>query len=311
MIEPEQARRDAKFVMRLVLVAFVGTILLFVVAGKLPAEIKDLPTKLLFLSLGWIGWRRFRPPATGTALAGARRTAIPIALLAVGNIAASQACALLLVVPLVMLGGRVTPPTAGVLSLAAVTLSWLINVAVTVPGEELLFRGAVLPALRPWGDRTAFVVSAVLFAMAHVSFTGAFLWALLLGLLTGLARLRTGSLVSGMLLHGLGNTLGVAMSFSVPLNELMGSLLAPGLGGLWVVGGILIVLLAWAGLVALTFRRLGWRFPERLSPPLPTRRMFTASTATLVVLYVLINVALTASMFKTAPAPKPVATSSQ
>ncbi|MEA4911066.1 MAG: CPBP family intramembrane glutamic endopeptidase [Oscillospiraceae bacterium] len=70
--------------------------------------------------------------------------------------------------------------------------------------EELLFRGAILDRLLPFGERFAVLVSAVLFALSH-SAAEALPGALLFGIFFALLRLRTGSLLPGMLFHLLNN----------------------------------------------------------------------------------------------------------
>jgi membrane protease YdiL (CAAX protease family) len=69
-------------------------------------------------------------------------------------------------------------------------------------GEELLFRGVLLPWLRGWmGEVAALVVSAGVFASLHL-FYGVFTgWIFFLGLLLGWARLASGGLRAPILLH--------------------------------------------------------------------------------------------------------------
>lgn len=67
--------------------------------------------------------------------------------------------------------------------------------------EELAFRGVVLSALRPTlATREAIVVSALMFMVLHLDM-GMFPHTLLMGLALGWMRVRTGSLLPGMLLH--------------------------------------------------------------------------------------------------------------
>lgn len=294
-------RKSIQFVLRLVFWAFFGTVVLFVVAGKLPPELKNLPTKLLFLVLGIVAWRRMRSSEPGPGTESPRRGWLTMPVIAVLNMGGSQAAAVLPVLPLVALGAHITAPKAEAFSFASLALSLVINVVLTAVGEELLFRGGVLPALRSLGDRTALWVSAGLFATVHVSFVSSFSWALLLGLVTGIARLRTGSVVPGMIVHGVGNTLGVAMSYSVVLNELAADWLVPGPHLPMVAAGCVGTLAAWGVAVAVIFRALGWRWPERGVTQTPMRALLTISSVALVLLYVTINVGLTLSMFRSQP----------
>lgn len=71
--------------------------------------------------------------------------------------------------------------------------------------EELLFRGAVLHALRPAGEKTAVWLSALLFMAAHGSLSQ-WVSALAAGLLLGAVTLYTGTLRWAVLLH-LGNNI--------------------------------------------------------------------------------------------------------
>ncbi len=71
--------------------------------------------------------------------------------------------------------------------------------------EELAFRGVILGALRPIvGPRSAILVSAVLFAILHLSIPS-FPHLLVLGIILGVLRTWSGSLYPGMLLHFLHN----------------------------------------------------------------------------------------------------------
>lgn len=81
----------------------------------------------------------------------------------------------------------------------------LLVVGIGPAFEELVFRGWLLGGLRAkWGDRTALLVSAGLFALVHGD-----LWAtpalFVLGLVFGGVYLRTGSLTASILLHSLWN----------------------------------------------------------------------------------------------------------
>ena len=67
--------------------------------------------------------------------------------------------------------------------------------------EEIGFRGVILPALQPTlSPRDAVIVSALLFMTLHLT-AAAFPYLFLLGLVLGYLRLRSGSLLPGMLLH--------------------------------------------------------------------------------------------------------------
>jgi len=76
---------------------------------------------------------------------------------------------------------------------------------VTPLTEELWYRGAILESLRSrCGNRLAWLLSALFFAFIHAD-PGAFLPLLALGGVFGYLYLRTGSLVPGVIAHGLWN----------------------------------------------------------------------------------------------------------
>ena len=81
----------------------------------------------------------------------------------------------------------------------------LLTTAV-IPGifEELLFRGAVLTRLRPYGKSVAIIISAVLFGLMHQN-AGQFLYATAAGIILGWITVQTGSLVCAMICHFLNN----------------------------------------------------------------------------------------------------------
>jgi membrane protease YdiL (CAAX protease family) len=110
--------------------------------------------------------------------------------------------------------------------------------------EEILFRGAVLPALvRPLGATGAVLTSALMFGLIHLDPVGdvsAFTripFAILVGVGLGLLRLRTGSLIPPILAHGIMNTItfgtvaftGVEMETQAPDAALGAAMLAGGL----------------------------------------------------------------------------------
>jgi membrane protease YdiL (CAAX protease family) len=73
--------------------------------------------------------------------------------------------------------------------------------------EEILFRGVLMPVVgRYWGNLAGITISATIFALAHLSLSEA-APLLVLGLGLGWIRLRSGSLVSCVVMHGLWNGL--------------------------------------------------------------------------------------------------------
>jgi uncharacterized protein len=92
-----------------------------------------------------------------------------------------------------------------------------VLVAVVVPiGEEIFFRGLALGALRRALNRhVAVVVSALFFALAHLQAVE-LLPILVLGLVLGYLYDLTGSLVPGMIAHGLNNLAAVLVFYQGP-----------------------------------------------------------------------------------------------
>lgn len=74
--------------------------------------------------------------------------------------------------------------------------------------EELLYRGAGLGLLEPYGQRLAVVVTATIFGLGHglLLSLGAFIW---FGLVTAVVRLRTRSVYPAIVVHSTFNALGM------------------------------------------------------------------------------------------------------
>lgn len=71
-------------------------------------------------------------------------------------------------------------------------------------GEELLFRGFALHALRPLGTKAALLLSSFAFAMIHAN-VQQIPFAFLMGLLFGITRIKTGNLLYPILFHFINN----------------------------------------------------------------------------------------------------------
>lgn len=84
-----------------------------------------------------------------------------------------------------------------------------------LPGviEELVFRGWVLGALQPFGERRALLLSALLFGLLHGNLTQ-MPFALLLGLVFGFIALRTGRLWPCMIIHAANNGMSVLLDYA-------------------------------------------------------------------------------------------------
>lgn len=86
-----------------------------------------------------------------------------------------------------------------------VSISYLLYASLFGPiVEELIFRGVLLPALRPWGRWAAIILSALSFGLMHHDIQQA-ISAATLGVLLGYVALRWG-LIYSMILHVVGNS---------------------------------------------------------------------------------------------------------
>ena len=96
---------------------------------------------------------------------------------------------------------------------SGVYITGLITTAV-IPAffEEILFRGALLGALRPYGDNAAIILSAFFFGLAHGN-VFQFAYAMVLGLFFGYIYVRTNSLKITMIYHFLVNGNAVTLQY--------------------------------------------------------------------------------------------------
>ncbi len=100
-------------------------------------------------------------------------------------------------------------PTSFTLYLLAILLMAVIPAIC----EELLFRGVILQGLRSrFGDWASIALSALMFALMHGNLQQ-FVYPFILGGIMGWLMLRTGSLVSSILVHFINNFLVVTFAF--------------------------------------------------------------------------------------------------
>lgn len=104
------------------------------------------------------------------------------------------------------LTGRIPGAAALPHGFGALLLTWLGLCVLPAIGEELLFRGAMQGLMRPAGSAAAILAPALLFALLHLD-PAQGLTAFLCGLFLGWLAERTGSILPGMLLHFINNTL--------------------------------------------------------------------------------------------------------
>ncbi|MFO8061180.1 MAG: CPBP family intramembrane glutamic endopeptidase [Bacillota bacterium] len=89
--------------------------------------------------------------------------------------------------------------------------------------EELLFRGAVMPAAESDGALPALMFSSLLFVLFHGSLTG-FLNTAFAGLTMGVVVIKTGSILGGMLQHTVNNALAVSYLYALTRYEMEAAL---------------------------------------------------------------------------------------
>jgi membrane protease YdiL (CAAX protease family) len=109
----------------------------------------------------------------------------------------------------IALGTPVYATPVGAVSVALYLLRIVLLPAVL---EELFFRGVVMQSLRRFGDSFALICSSVLFGFAHLNAAqgvSAFFVALAIGFFV----LRTGSILTGVIIHFANNALVVAAEF--------------------------------------------------------------------------------------------------
>ena len=150
-------------------------------------------------------------------------------------------------------------PAALPQSTPALVLSLVGAILLPAVMEELLFRGAVLHALRPAGETAAIWLSALLFMGAHGSLTQ-WLPALAAGLLLGTGTFYTGTLRWGILIHLCNNVVAWLTTYHPsPVTTVI----------------LPAVLLIWGAVAVLMLRRL----PRRLPPPGNIRQGMTVPLA--------------------------------
>lgn len=101
---------------------------------------------------------------------------------------------------------------AGSGGLGSLVLSMVFLVVLTPLGEELAYRGVVTTALLRYGALVGVLGSAVVFAVMH-GLNVIFFASLVVGLITGELRRRSGSIWPGVLTHAVNNALALLVAF--------------------------------------------------------------------------------------------------
>ena len=162
-------------------------------------------------------------------------------------------------------------------------ISLLLNLLVmaVLPAilEELVFRGCVLHALRPFGDGFAVMVSAVLFGLMHGNIRQ-IPFALLVGLALGYLYVVTNNIWVPILVHFMNNALSVCLeyvAFSMDENT-VGWFYTYVIYGLALFGGVALVLffLLYHRHLKLTPRLIRLSFGQRVGELLKTPTLLIA-----------------------------------
>ena len=78
--------------------------------------------------------------------------------------------------------------------------------------EEFAFRGIVIGVLRPFGDAFAIIATSAIFGLLHGNFEQ-MPFAFLVGMVLGLIRIKTDSIIICMIVHGANNLIAVLLSY--------------------------------------------------------------------------------------------------
>lgn len=169
---------------------------------------------------------------------------------------------------------------AGGMELLVQFLSLCLVPAVT---EELFFRGALQGLLRPSGSAAAIFGTALLFGLLHLDLAQgltAFICAVFLGWLAE----RSGSILPGMLLHFINNTLAFLTLYL--------RLYAPAAAATAVELFILLFFPVFAAWLIRHARRQGFRFSAGLRPGVDALNVFTSPAYSATVIFLVAYAAL-------------------
>ncbi len=100
---------------------------------------------------------------------------------------------------------------------AGFLLSFVRVVAVAAMAEEISLRGYIMGNLKKYGDVFAIGASAVLFAIMHGNLVQA-PFALMAGFAIGYFTVKTGTLWTGIMIHGINNFISLALSYIMDIS---------------------------------------------------------------------------------------------
>lgn len=116
--------------------------------------------------------------------------------------------------------------------------------------EELWFRGMIMESLRPYGNGFAIFVSAIMFGLTHANLEQ-FFYATALGIFLGYIAVSTQSIVTTTIMHAMFNSVsGVMLLLSVD-PSVQDYVLAVGNGVSAEITPMVVIYLAWMGLIVL------------------------------------------------------------
>ena len=128
---------------------------------------------------------------------------------------------------------------------AGFLLSFVRVVVVAAMAEELSLRGYIMGNLRRYGDLFAIGASAVLFAIMHGNLVQA-PFALIAGFAIGYFTVKTGTLWTAVLIHGINNFISLALSYMLDYTDeetgaLLTSFIIFGLGTVGIISTFIFV----------------------------------------------------------------------
>lgn len=193
-IDPQSLLTSLPFNLAVLAIQAV-TLLLAVQAGLLWRRMRWSQIGLARTSVGWV------LAAAGVGL-GLRVLMIPVGMLMQQLGMNSENPQLAFLLP----GGTISiPGMIGMLLLTGIAIPFV---------EEAFFRGVVYRFFRRWGVAIAAVLSAVVFALAHLNLQIGIV-AFFLGIGTALVYERSRSLWATFIVHAVFNTLGVVVLYTV------------------------------------------------------------------------------------------------
>lgn len=146
---------------------------------------------------------------------------------------------------------------------------YVINSVVLPPIiEEIAYRGILLGSLRRYGDKTAIVISSLLFGLAHGNMSQ-FPYSFVLGMTIAFFVIKTNSIYTGIFIHFVNNGIAIFLEFlTMHMNPLMGDMVY----ALKMLVDLLVFLVALFYLIWV--RKVDWKLPSGSLPGVTVVRQF-------------------------------------